>query len=104
MSQPSGLDQPTIIRKPADPVVQSGVELVPEATTHAVRVDGHIVPLVSVAVADDGQWHIILDGRFGMVAAEDEAKRWLWFLANAMAVAGGYTSFGPFSRPRNPWG
>jgi hypothetical protein len=47
---------------------------------------------------------LLLDGRMSITVTEKELGRWLWFLANAMAVAGGRTCHGAHSYLRNPHG
>jgi hypothetical protein len=101
---------------------------------HELVVDGHAVPYVRLtdvtaawhveppsedvaAWADEGFrlqkaavergeriFHLVVDNRFGLTATESEIENWAWFLANAMAVAGGYTSHGEGSRPINRHG
>lgn len=48
-------------------------------------------------------WSLVLDGRFGIDGTEEECKKWVWFVANAMAVAAGYSCFGEESGPINPF-
>lgn len=63
---------------------------------HQVAVDGFAVPRIEVAEdAATGQWRVIYDGRFGIVAASlEELQRWLWLVANAQAVGEGYSCHG----------
>lgn len=39
-------------------------------------------------------WHLTLDHRFGMFVETARLSEVLWFIANSMAVAAGYSSFG----------
>lgn len=63
---------------------------------HAVTIDGFAVP--NVEVAEDpatGRWHVTYDGRFGVMAENlEELQRWLWIVAQAQAVGGGYSCHG----------
>lgn len=45
---------------------------------------------------------LLIDGRFAALVKTDELlNQWGYALANAMAVAAGYTHHGPESKPRN---
>lgn len=44
---------------------------------------------------EDGRWDLTLDERFAHETTGSELQRWLWFLANAMAIAAGYDKFAP---------
>jgi hypothetical protein len=74
--------------------------------TGALRllVDGYPVPYIEVHKVDEpgftgdafGKAMLTLDNRYATQAVRwDEFWRWAWFLANAMAVAAGYSSHGP---------
>lgn len=79
-----------------------------------VRVDGVPVPYLTVheydpetseSATSTGAYWFTLDHRFGKPAASrDEAWTWAWFIAQCMAVAGGYTCHGPNAARRNPHG
>lgn len=71
---------------------------------YEVMVEGQSIPGIKVYETDDGQLSVTLDGRFGVTTTRDELERWAWFIANAMAVAAGYTCFGRDARPSNPFG
>ncbi|HET8627408.1 MAG TPA: hypothetical protein VFL91_08310 [Thermomicrobiales bacterium] len=69
-----------------------------------LTVDGYRVPyLTAYPGGAPDTWHLVLDGRFGVDVTDEEPRRWLWFVANAMAVAAGYSSFGEHCRPINPF-
>ncbi len=72
----------------------------------ALIVGGRVVPNVQGRQEDDGTVHLVLDNRFGITTTRAELQNWAWFLANAMAVAAGFTSFGEPSHSllRNPYG
>lgn len=59
---------------------------------HDVVVEGHEVPFLRARPLDGGQIDLTLDRRLGLVLSADEAERFLPFLADAIAVALGYTS------------
>lgn len=96
------------------------VELVPrlssggEAAYHAVLVEGIEVPHLRVMELDPGtpggleherSYVLTVDDRFGTVAVPyAELWRWLWVMAQAMAVSAGFTSHGPDARLLNPHG
>lgn len=64
---------------------------------YELHVEGEPVPRIQVYETSAG-YSLTLDGRFGFDTTIDELERWGWFLANAMAVAGGYSCFGPHRR------
>lgn len=70
---------------------------------HRLLVDGSEVPYITV-YESNGKCNLVLDGRFGFQCSRVELEQWAWFLANAMAVSGGYTWHGEGSQPRNPHG
>jgi hypothetical protein len=76
-------------------------------TRHYVTIDGFRVPYIAahreIGGADDGLMSLLLDDRFGFNATEDECRHWLPFLANAMAIAAGYSSFGAHAGRDNPF-
>lgn len=76
------------------------------APGHQVTIDGYLVPGVEVQeLQESGQWNLMLDGRFGVTAESiEELHRWVWIVANAMAVGAGYSCHGENSiyRP-NPY-
>jgi hypothetical protein len=82
----------------------------PEAEPHYICVDGTEVPYIECwrvgfePEGEDSLFSLTLDNRFGIDCTETELRKWIWFVANAMAVAAGRTSHGPNSNPRNPHG
>lgn len=64
-----------------------------------VTIDGYLVPHVEVSEDPaSGQWHVVYDGRFGIVSESlEELQRWLWIVANAQAVGEGYSCHGEHS-------
>lgn len=59
-------------------------------------IDGYAVPRLEVSEDQaTGNWHVIYDGRFGIVAENlEELRRWVWIVANAQAVGEGYSCHG----------
>jgi len=73
----------------------------PFATEHyKVTVGGYQIPYTKLVKAGN-VWNVILDGRFSITATDDEISRWMWLLANAMAIAAGYTCHGASCKPAN---
>lgn len=73
----------------------------PEACT--VACGGYRVPRLQAYKRGDGRIALVLDERFEITADEAEAARWVWFIANAMAIAGGYSCHGANAIPINPY-
>lgn len=67
--------------------------------------DGYRVPYITAVPHDDGRVDIFVDHRFGMECpvSRDEFDRWIPILANAMAVAAGYSCVGENSGRVNPF-
>ncbi len=74
---------------------------------HDVVVNGRQVPFLRATLLDGGQVHLNLDRRLGLTLSTEEAERIVPFLADAIAIASGYTSHpeagqdGP--NPRHPF-
>lgn len=74
---------------------------------HDVVVNGRQVPYLRATPMDGGQVHLNLDRRLGITLSVEEAERIVPFLADAIAVASGFTSHpeagqdGP--TPRHPF-
>ena len=67
---------------------------------HYVSIAGYKVPHVTVKPQPDGKIGVSVDNRFYLEPVpEEEFSRWIWLLANAMAVAAGYTAHGEHCRP-----
>ena len=87
-----------------DPEADGAVELIgPFIEEHKITVGGYVAPHLRAVLQSGTEdvWTICCDGRFLMEAPDAEVKRWLWFVANAMAVAAGYTNHGKGARPQN---
>jgi hypothetical protein len=74
----------------------SAIQVLPEEAIRRVTVDGYLVPRLSMKeIAATGQWNVIYDGRFCVLAEDlEELTRWLPFIANVQAVADGYSCHG----------
>lgn len=68
-----------------------------------ITVGDYLVPHLSAVTMDGGIIMVILDRRYEILVPRDEFDRWLWFVANCMAVAAGYSSFGERSREANAY-
>lgn len=75
---------------------------------HEVVVDGCTVPFLTATPMNGGRVHLALDGRFGLDLAVADAEEIVPFIANAIAVALGYTAHPhanecPEPKPRHPF-
>ena len=64
---------------------------------YEVTVDGYKVPRIKankVHNGDGDEWDLLLDDRFSIIATGEEIEKWLWIVANAMAIGAGYSCFG----------
>ena len=75
----------------------------PFTEKHKVSVDGCVVRGLTVEPCDNGEWWLVLDGRFGVQAPEEELKKYIWLIANALAIGAGYTYHGPNAKISNPF-
>lgn len=72
---------------------------------YRVTIDGFQVPYVNARLLDDGRIDVTVDNRFSMSepVPREEFDRWIHIVANAMAVAAGYSSHGENCTPLNPF-
>jgi hypothetical protein len=72
---------------------------------YKLEVDGFRVPYLTARPLDPlmTKWCITLDERFGLDIETDRLQDIIPFIANAMAVAAGYTSHGENCQPTNPF-
>lgn len=69
-----------------------------------VSIDGYPIPKLTAIVRQDGNIMLCLDGRFGIDGTPEECAKWLWIVANAMAIGAGYSCFGENSvKDPNPF-
>lgn len=63
-------------------------------------IDGYLVARIRVSEHfESGRWSLTLDDRFGVVADNiEELDRWLWLVANAIAIGEGLSCHGKNSR------
>lgn len=65
------------------------------STGQQVTIDGFLVPRLMVSEnAATGQWEVCYDGRFSITSSLEELQRWIWLVAQAQAVGGGYSCHG----------
>jgi hypothetical protein len=74
------------------PQLESRLAFIGPFQHHDVVVDGRQVPFLRATPLDGGQVHLNLDRRLGLTLSAEEAERVVPFLADAIAVASGYTS------------
>jgi hypothetical protein len=74
-----------------------------EESYYSVVVDGYLVPNIKAYKTSENGWKLVLGDRFSILVTEAEINAWLWWVANAMAIAAGYTSFGENCQPSNPF-
>lgn len=82
------------------------VEILWNGTRGKIVSHGYMVPYLEAvkhtAAKDDGLIDVVLDDRYAItIENEDDLQMWIPFLANAMAVAAGFSSHGENSVPRN---
>jgi hypothetical protein len=70
---------------------RSSVQFIGPFQHHEVVVNGWQVPYLTAVPIPGGRVHITLDNRIGVELTVDEAERVVPFLADAIAVAAGYT-------------
>ncbi len=56
-----------------------------------MTIDGWLVPFVEPVSLSGGRTRLVLDNRFGLVLDEDKARYVLPWIANAIAVASGFS-------------
>lgn len=74
--------------------------------SYRLTVYGYKVPHMraELLAGTEDHWNLVLDGRFMLPEVSgDEIRRWLPFLANAMAIAAGYSAHGEHARKSNPY-
>jgi hypothetical protein len=70
----------------------SGVEFVGPFEYHAVCVNGWRVPYLTATPMNGGKIDLTLDHRYGIELSVQDAERIVPFIANAIAIAHGYTA------------
>lgn len=72
-------------------------------TYSVVTLDGYLVPHLKVRIKGD-EVFFSLDDRFGItVKNTNDIDQWIYLIANAMAIAAGYTCFGEGAKLTNPY-
>jgi hypothetical protein len=74
------------------PQLDSRLAFVGPFEHHDVVVDGRYVPFLRATPLDGGEVHLNLDRRLGLTLSAAEAERVVPFLADAIAIALGYTA------------
>lgn len=74
------------------------VSLIGPHDEHMVTVDGWTVPFLTAQPVNGGRVDLTLDNRYGLVLDIAEAERIVPFIADAVAIALGYTC-----HPREDW-
>jgi hypothetical protein len=86
---------------------ESSVSFVGPFASHDVVIEGREVPFLRATPLDGGEIDLTLDRRIGLRLSTGEAERFLPFLADAIAVALGYTCHPDAGRdgptPRHPF-
>lgn len=96
---------PVLCEPPTPDPMDASVSFIgPFQPEHRISCGGYRVPHITAFPQANGAIALCLDGRFSKEVSQEEAKQWIWFLANAMAVAAGYSCFGSNSRKEpNPF-
>lgn len=82
------------------------VSILQPSTLREITVDGFAVPhirAVELQCENEGLFNLVVDGRFSITVEKEDLEKWLWFIANAMAVAAGYSGHGENSCVPNPY-
>lgn len=81
------------------------VEIVGPFEDYRVTLNGYHVPNIQARPMSDGTFLVSIDNRFIIhkSVSKDELENWMPILANAMAVAAGYTSHGEHSQRVNEY-
>jgi hypothetical protein len=80
------------------PQIESRIQLRGPYDTSIITVDGRKIPFLEAEPVIGGRIDLTLDSRFGLVLTLDEFERFVPFLADAIAIALGYTC-----HPRIGW-
>jgi hypothetical protein len=72
-----------------------------ETNEYKILIDGYKVPYISAKHLEIDKWELLLDDRYSLIATSDQIQNWMWWVANAMAISGGYTSFGENAEKTN---
>jgi hypothetical protein len=84
---------------------QSALEIVGPFEEYRVVWGGYEVPHIEARPMKDGTYYVTVDNRFGIhqSVTREELENWMPILANAMAVAAGWSCHGDNSRRPNPY-
>lgn len=82
---------------------KAGLESHGPFSEYRVSLDGYFVPLLEGRLEEEtGLWHFMLDKRWGCVVPREYANGVAFLIANALAVASGYSCFGENSLAGDP--
>ena len=72
---------------------------------YRIKVDGCEVPYIKASLMKrtEDTWVLELDRRYLLEVKHEEVERWMWFVANAMAIAAGWSCHGKQGRRMNPF-
>jgi hypothetical protein len=75
----------------------------PQYPSSRVSLDGYLVPNLRATKVGDFEYNLIVGNRYAALIHVDDLEDYVFLLANAMAIAAGYTSHGKHSRRANPY-
>lgn len=79
-----------------------GTKLIgPFVGQHKITVRDYRVPHLAAYSMHDGTWALTIDDRMSIECSDEELRRWVPFIADAMAVAAGYSCHGEQCQPMN---
>jgi hypothetical protein len=84
-----------------------GIEFIGPFEEWRVTNGGYRVPFLSAIPQTgpkDGMILLSLDRRYLIEGTADEVRKWIPFICNAMAIAAGFSYFGPDAKPYTPFG
>ena len=69
-----------------------------------LAIDGYMIPFIKARQNEDKSWTLLLDDRFAVdITDENELNKWIWWIADAMAISAGWTAFGKDGKRSNPF-
>lgn len=82
-----------------------GVKIIgPFVEEYKLTIKDFEVPHLKATSAGEGYWNLFISGGPSMIqCSDDELRKWIGFIADAMAVAAGYSSHGEHSGRVNPY-
>lgn len=74
----------------------------PHYPHYTFSIDGYAVPHLTATRLSEQEYNLHVR-HYSVMVHKDDLDSWVWFIANAMAIAEGYTSHGEFSHLANPY-